>query len=245
MRFLVTGLNGTVAPVLAVRLRRDHHDVAGWDRARVSPDDREACSAYIAKQQPDWVIHLAMGSPDWAAEMAATCLGRGIRFLFTSTVSVFDGSRSGPFARDQEPDARDEYGRYKAECERRIRHANPDAIIARLGWQIGDAPGNNNMVDYLDRTHREKGGVEVSSGWIPSAAYLGDAVEALYALCCDCPAGLYQLEGNPGWTFFQIATELNKRHGNAWNIVRKEEPRRDGRMDEDRVTMGKLDARFR
>ena len=35
MKFLVTGMNGTVSPVLAARLRRDGHAIVAWDRAAV------------------------------------------------------------------------------------------------------------------------------------------------------------------------------------------------------------------
>lgn len=244
MRAILTGMNGTVAPALAKLLKSQGHTVIAWDRNATPIERPDQYRSFILDHKPDWFFKIATGSPDWMAGTAEICHQNGIKFLFTGSVSVFDGSKSGPFPITHTPDATDDYGRYKADCERRVRAVNPDAIIARLGWQIGDAPGNNNMVDFLTRAQKEKGMIEASSGWIPSTAYLGDTVDALYKLIREYPAGLYQLEGNPGWSFFQITSALNKLHGNQWNVVKKEEPRRDGRMIDERVPMGKLDKMF-
>lgn len=237
-------MNGTVAPAVARRLQADNHVVNAWDRTAVPVDALAQHEAFIDGVKPDWVFHMAMGSPDWAANMAAICHKRGIRFLFTGSVSVFDGQKSGPFARSHVPDATDDYGRYKAECERKVRDANPDAIIARLGWQIGDAAGSNNMIDFLTKQQKEKGHVEAGNGWIPSCAFLTDTADAIYTLIQKFPGGLYQLEGNPGWHFYKIVSCLNKLHGNLWRVVEKDEPHRDNRMLEDRIIMGTLDKHF-
>lgn len=244
MKAILTGLNGTVAPMLARRLEAAGLEVVGWDRRQVPPDDEARGAAFIDAQRPDWFFHIAMGSPDWAAFMARACHERGIRFLFTGTVSVFDGSKPGPFSPDKAPDATDDYGRYKAECERRIRAANPRCHIARLGWQIGDAPGSNNLVDFLHRTAREKGRVEVSSGVIHSHAFLADTADALYRLMADHAPGLYQLEGNPGLSLFEVATRLHKLHRLPFPIVEVPEPRRDIRMTDGRIAVAPITDRL-
>jgi len=244
MKFIITGMNGTVAPALASHLISKGHRIIAWDRNQVPVDDPEAYEAFIREQHPAWIIHMAMGSPDWAAGMARICKQEGIKFLYTGSVSAFDGGKSGPFPYDHALDATDDYGKYKAECERKVMAANPDAIIARLGWQIGDAPGSNNMIDFFTRTQAEKGKIEASTGWIPSCAFLVDTVEALHELIIKFPAGIYQLEGNPGFNFYQIALGLNTLHGNKWMIVKKDEPARDNRMLEDRIKLAMLDKRI-
>ncbi len=245
MKAILTGMNGTVAPALAKLLESEGHTVVAWDRTKVPIEHKEHYESFIASTKPDWFFKIATGSPDWMAGTAEICHRHGIKFLHTGSVSVFDGGKSGPFAVDHETDATDDYGRYKADCERRVRAANPDAIIARLAWQIGDAPGSNNMIDFLTRQQKEKGQVEASTGWIPSVAFLADTVEALYYLIREGRPATYQLEGNPGWSFFEIVTALNHLHGNPWTVVAKDEPRKDIRMLEDRVPMGKLDARLK
>jgi len=149
MRALVTGMNGTVAPALAEALSRAGHTIIGWDRSVVPTDNPGTVHDFIKENQPDWFFHVATGSPEWAEYVARVCAGLGIRFLYTSSASVFSTAQHGPFSIEVPPKPDDEYGRYKLECEQRIRAINPNALIARLGWQIGPGPGGNQMVDYL------------------------------------------------------------------------------------------------
>lgn len=244
MKAILTGMNGTVAPALAKRLVLEGIEVVAWDRNKVSIDNRQQMEAFILGEKPSWVFHMAMGSPDWAAAIASICRENGIRFLFTGSVSAFDGSKPGPFPLDKEPDATDDYGRYKAECERKVLAANPDAIIARLGWQIGEAPGSNNMVDFLFKAAREKGKIEASRKWIPSCCHLDDTADALYRLMKSYPAGLYHIEGNPGIPFFDIVTRLKKRHNADWTIVETDANPVDIRLVNTKIPVGQLTARL-
>lgn len=241
---LLTGMNGTVAPVTATRLRAAGFDCRAWDRTRVSPDDPDAVRAHVRAVHPDVILHFAMGSPDWAAVLAEESRALGIPFLFTSTVSIFDNRKPGPYAVERPPDAQDDYGRYKAECERRILAVNPSALIARLGWQIGRVAGNNNLLDFLVRTGKQAGRVELSRGLIHSHAFLDDTADALYRLLIDRAQGLYQLEGNPGLSLFQVATRLAKQHRLPFPIVPIDEPRRDARMIDDRIVVAPITRRL-
>lgn len=244
MKVLVTGMNGTVAPVLARHLSAAGHTVVPWNRADVSPDDLSAVRAFVERTAPDWLFHLAMGSPAWAETMAQTCGERGTKFLFTSTVSVYAHTQRGPLTIDVQPEPNDDYGRYKLECEQRVRAANPKSQLARLAWQIGTAPGSNNMIDYLDRTAREKGRIEASTKWYPACAFLEDTAEALTTLMTSKREGLYHLDGNPGLNFFEIATNLNRLRGNPWTIVPAQEPSQDNRMQDRNVVVRSIAQHF-
>jgi dTDP-4-dehydrorhamnose reductase len=238
-------MNGTVAPALARRLEQDGHTIVSWKRAEVSPDDPAAIRDFIVGTKPDGFFHVATGNPKWAEAIAQVCAECGIKLLFTGSVSVFADTQRGPFPIEAVPEPNDDYGRYKLECERRVRAACPEALIARLGWQIGTAPGSNNMIDYLSRKSKEDGRVEASAKWIPSTAFLDDTVDALARLMASYPAGLYQLEGNPdGLSFFEIVTGLNRRHGNPWQIVRTDHPARDSRMQDPNITVSPLTGRL-
>lgn len=242
MKVIVTGMNGTVAPALARRLMLEGAEIVTWDRGRDAPETEAAVREFISRYTPDWVCHVATGAPDWAEWIARTCAGSDVRLLWTGSVSVFGEKHRPPFTTAMEPDATDDYGRYKVECEKRVRAANPDAIVARLGWQIGDAPGSNTMTNYLTNLARENGGkVEASAAWIPSCAKLDDSAGAMAELMSRGKAGLYQLEGNQhGLSLFEIASGLKKKLGTAWEVVRADEPRRDNRMKDEQVRMGQV-----
>lgn len=244
MKAILTGMNGTVAPALARHLGAASVACVAWDRSAVPTEDLRRGGEFIAREAPDVFFQIAMGSPDWIEFTAAQCRERRIRFVYTSTVSVFDGGKPGPFAVDHPTDAPDDYGRYKADCERRIRSVNPDALIVRIGWQIGRAPGSNNMVDFLCRAQAEKGGIDASTGWIPSCAFLEDTAEGLHRLATSFSPGTYQLEGNPGWSFHAVVQGLNHLLGMQWAVRSIDEPRKDIRMLDDRIAIGKLDARL-
>lgn len=244
MKAILTGMNGTVAPVVARRLWESGHTVVAWDRSEVSIEDPRACRAFLEEIAPDRFFHIATGSPVWAETVARLCAEMGVRFLFTSSVSVFSDRRQGPHGVDVEPDATDDYGRYKIECERGVRAANPEAVVARLAWQIGDARGSNNMLDHLWRMAEREGRVAASPRFHPSCAFLDDTAETLCALIERAEPDTYHLEGNPGLSFYEIASGLNRLHDAGWEVVESDAPVLDNRMADPRVAVAPITARL-
>ncbi|MFM9959531.1 MAG: sugar nucleotide-binding protein [Phycisphaerales bacterium] len=247
MRYLLTGMNGTVAPALARMLRARGDEVIAWDRAAYPTDTEAAVMGFIGQTRPDWVCHIATGAPAWAQWIARACAAGGPKLLWTSTVSIYADATPAPLGVEAPALASDDYGKYKAETERLVREACPGALVPRLGWQIGSQPGSNTMTDFLFRTAKEKDGViEASAAWIPSTAWLDDTADAMLRLMDTGATGPYQLEGNAaGMTFFDLATAIARRFNAAWRIVRTETPRMDRRMHDPRVTMGQVRERLK
>jgi len=244
MRAIVTGLNGTVAPVVSELLGRNGHTVVGWQRSAVPTDDETAILKFLEAYNPDWFFHIATGSPAWAELIAKCCAQKKIKLLYTSSVSVFAASQTGPFSITAVPRPEDDYGRYKLHCEELIKQHKPDAIITRLGWQIGDSPGSNNMIDYIHKQVKEKGQIEASSNWFPACAFLEDTADALYRLMTKYPGGLYQLDGNPGLSFYEIVNHLNNLHGGVWRVVSADVPVINNRMMENCISLDSITNRF-
>ena len=243
MKALVTGMNGTVAPALAQALAKAGYAIVPWDRSVHPVDNPEAVRVFIRCEKPDLFCHAAMGGPDWAEWAARTCAEDRVPFLYTSSVSVYAAAQSGPFAIRDIPLPDDDYGRYKLECERRVRAAHPAAHIARLGWQIGSAPGGNQMVDYLDRAFKEKGQIDASTRWFPGCSFLPDTAESLVKTL-KLPPGLYHLDGNPGLNFFEIASGLNRLLGNPWKVVSVAGLVQNHRMLDPRVPVASIARHF-
>lgn len=244
MNVLITGMNGTVAPVFAARLQEAGRHVLAWDRSRVPVDRWEAVRDFVIETDPAWCVHMAMGSPDWAEMLARVCAERQIQFLFTSSVSVFSNSQQGPFSIGTPPKPQDDYGRYKLECEQRVRAANAKANIVRLGWQIGASAGSNNMIDFLERTHRADGRIEVGRSWFPACSFLQDTAISLDRMMRNAAGELYHLDGNPGLSLYEIATRLNAIHGSPWRVVAAEEPVWNTRMLDPRMETPSITARL-
>jgi dTDP-4-dehydrorhamnose reductase len=228
-KILLTGMNGTVAPVLAEELRRRGDEVVAWDRGAVSPEDRGAIESFIRETKPSALVHCAMGSSQWAEDMSRVCAEEGSTFLYVSSASVYGTQQYGPFTVDDVPQPSDDYGRYKLECEQRVRAANADARIVRIGWQIALRRGGNQMTEYLAQRQAEDGHIAASTEWFPACSFLDDTARTL-ADVIGLPPGLYLLDGNPGWSFRDIAAALNTVLGTKWDVRSTQEFRWNNRM---------------
>lgn len=256
MKALITGARGTVGAALGRRLAAEGHAVVGWDRAAVPVDGYHVMESFVRGEAPDVLYHLAIASRpsgrpneswqvnvEWSSELAWITRVLGVRMVFASTVMVFSDRAPGPFTRDSAPDAAEGYGHEKRRAEERVRAQNPDAVIARLGWQIGEAPGSNNMLDFLASKTRELGHVPASTRWYPATSFLEDTADALVRLA-SMPPDLYLLDSNERWTFHEIAAALSRRHGHAWPIRPTDDFIFDQRMQDPRPGMPSLQARL-
>jgi dTDP-4-dehydrorhamnose reductase len=253
----VTGAGGTVGRALLARLERGGHRAAGWPRERVPIDDYHAMEAFVRAEAPDVLYHLAIASRptgrpgeswlvnyEWSSELAWVARVVGVKFVFASTAMVFTNDARGPFRPDDEPDAREGYGGEKRAAEGRVRHQNPAATIVRLGWQIGEAPGSNNMLDFFETKARELGHVPASTRWLPATSFLSDTADALGRLAAE-PPGLYHLDANgEGHSFYDIASALSRARGDAWVIEPNEDFVYDQRLLDGRVPVTPLAERL-
>lgn len=252
MKAIITGMNGAVGTALRAQLLAEGHEVIGWERTAVPPTNLPAAASFLQTTQPDVLFHLAIASQAtglaneawqidvaWPTQLAQLCYEQNIRFVFTSSVMVFTDDAIGPFTLESVPDAREGYGHDKLVAEQQVRAANPAAIIARLGWQIGDAPGSNNMIDFL----ANQDVVRASEKWFPACSFLADTAVALQTLAHATP-DLYLLDSNNRWTFYEIATALNDLHGNPWRVEKTADFIYDQRMRDPRINMPPLDKRL-
>lgn len=180
MKAIVTGSRGTVGSALVRHLRSQGDQVIAWDRDVVPIDRYQPMEDFVRREKPDVLFHLAIasrstGTPNeswlvnykWTSELAWITRQLGIRFIFTSSVMVFSDNAKGPFAIDSVPDAAEGYGYEKRMAEQRVFQQNPDAVVARLGWQIGDAAGSNNMIDFFEKQTTTHGAIQASRKWYP------------------------------------------------------------------------------
>ncbi|ERJ12226.1 sugar nucleotide-binding protein [Haloplasma contractile] len=243
MKAIITGMNGTVAPVVASYFEKHDVEIIPWDRSVVPTDNEQAMYEFITRVKPDFLLHIGMGSPEMTEFVARICFQNNITFLFTSTVSVFSESGSGPYTVESEPNAEDDYGLYKRKCERLIKEVNKDAYIVRIGWQIGDQAGSNNMVDFLVNLVKEKGYIEASNKWYPSCSHLIDTAKTIYDILNTKDSGLYLVNSNQNRTFYDIVNGLNNSERN-WNVKKGSNPSRDDRMFDDRIQIQSIATRL-
>lgn len=210
MKWLITGLGGTLAPVLARAAQAHGTQVLRWDRSVVPPDDAANARAWLEREQPDAIAHLAVGSLDWARTLATYAAEHRIAMLFTSSAMVFHHQPDGPHRIDDARNALDPYGRYKGACEEAILDVCPQACVARIGWQIDPQQPGNNMLMALDTWQTQRGHVAASQAWRPACSFMEDTALALTGLLRERASGLVQIDSNAdeGHDFCSIVQAL-------------------------------------
>lgn len=246
MKAIITGLNGTLAPVLATTLKQHDFEVVAWNREDVPTDNEAAMVEFLEQVTPDWICHLGMGDPNWAQFLGSYCQEQQIGFLFTSTAMVFHHEPDGPHYATDKMTAQDDYGRYKIHCENAINAVCPHAIIARIGWQIGSGRGGNNMIETLYRMVEKDGKIGASTRWIPATSYMTDTCEVLWQLMKYQQYGTYHIDSNTqeALTFFEIVTRLKARLGTDWVVEPNENYIHDQRLLDDRISVPSLSERL-
>jgi dTDP-4-dehydrorhamnose reductase len=254
MKAIVTGAHGTVGSALTRHLKQLGHQIVAWDRNVVPISRYQPMEDFVRQEKPDVLFHLAIASRstglpneswlvnyEWASELAWITRQLGVRFVFTSSVMVFSDNAKGPFTPDSQPDAATGYGNEKRQAESRVLSQNPNAIIARIGWQIGDAPGSNNMIDFFEKQIAQNGCIKASRQWYPACSFVTDTATVLVELATASP-GLYLVNSNTRWSFYEIASALNEQHGRRWKIVADDSFVFDQRMLDSRVPIRPLSA---
>lgn len=228
MKILITGLNGTLAPRLAEAARAAGHEVIAWDRKAVDIENEALSAAWLSAQSVDAIAHLGMAPPRFAGWLASRCPN----FLFTSTVMVFDHEPDGPHDVADTRNAKDDYGRYKAECEDAVLLANERPVIARIGWQIDETRPGNNMLLTLDEWQKRDGVVAASHAWTPACSFMADTAAALLALIERPLPGVHHLDSNAddAWRFDEVARALARMFGRDWQVEANEDYRHDQRL---------------
>jgi dTDP-4-dehydrorhamnose reductase len=255
-RVLVTGARGTLGTPLCERLEADGAEIVRWNRDEVDPLDLEASCAFVRRLRPDRIVHLAIASRpsgaedesaringQWPTELARTAWSIGAGFLLTSTAMVFSNDAVGPFTLAHAPDAPAGYGHEKRQAERAVMEAHPGAVVVRLGWQIGDGHDGNQMRAHLHREVAEHGRVRASTRWLPACSWLPDTITALLELGTR-EGGLYMLDANERWSFFEIACALRDDAGEPWEIVPTTDFVYDQRLLDPRMRVPSLAARL-
>jgi dTDP-4-dehydrorhamnose reductase len=225
----LTGITGTVAPVLAQTLQ--HHGLRIEGRhVRVNRDeDIQSSLEDVASTQAQIIIHLALGPIAWAKALASYAYNHHLTFVYVSTASVYDDQGSGPYTVDSPVHAKQGYGLYKYQCEEAVKEVNPLAYIVRIGWQIDpqQSPVTNNMFRFFADQIKQQGNIRVSSKFYPSCSFLTDTTEAMYQMIQRHPPGLYFINGNHRLSLYDIAIKLNHQFRLSWTIEATEDFKRN------------------
>jgi dTDP-4-dehydrorhamnose reductase len=143
VRVHVTGATGFLGSEL-VRLAPES------TTERVEVRDAAAVGDLFRRLEPDVVIHTAYRQDgdgareivvDGSENVARAATAVGARLVHLSTDVIFDGRKGVPYIEADEASPCTDYGRAKAEAERRVVGASPDALLVRTSLIVG-GPGH-------------------------------------------------------------------------------------------------------
>lgn len=157
-RFFVLGAEGQLGRAFVKRLSSDrlmflapsesHGNICETKEICSQIDSNQStvvinCAAYNAvdeaESKPELVFEINAKA---VARLAKYCSQKNITFVHYSSDYVFDGTRTAPYTEEDQPNPLSCYGRSKWEGERLVLAENPNALIFRLSWVIGEGERN-------------------------------------------------------------------------------------------------------
>jgi dTDP-4-dehydrorhamnose reductase len=190
----VTGATGYLGSEL-VRLRPDA------STERVDVRDPAALRGLFERVRPGVVIHTAyrQDGPDAHAinvegsqHVAEAAAELGARLVHLSTDVVFDGRKGSAYVEPDEPSPVTEYGRTKAEAERRVADAHPAALIVRTSLIYGGVQPSKHELAASDPS------TAFFTNEIRCPVQVGDLAAALLELAALDLAGPLHVAGPDG-----------------------------------------------
>jgi dTDP-4-dehydrorhamnose reductase len=217
--YLIVGGGGMLGQDLRAALAG--RDVTALDRSELDITSRAAVEAAVAghdvvlnaagytrvddaeSHEQDAFRVNALGAEIVAHATAAT----GARVVYFSTDYVFDGVASAPYGESQPVDPRGAYGRSKAEGERLVRAAHPDALIVRTAWTYGQH--GSNFVSTMLRLAGERETVDVVDDQRGQPTWTLDlAHRVIEMLDRSVPGGIYHSTNSGSATWFELARNV-------------------------------------
>ena len=219
---LIVGARGTLGSAIARACEtRGLHAIA-LGREECDITDSAAALDALSNLRP-WAVINAAGyvrvdeaegeaweclrlNADGPAALAAACATAGARLVTFSTDLVFDGAVSRPYVEADRPNPLNVYGMSKAEGERRVADALPDALIVRTSALFGPVDSWNFLTLAL-RTISEGRPFQAAADCVVSPTYVPDLADAVLDLLIDGEPGLWHLanKGAMSWAEFARA----------------------------------------
>jgi dTDP-4-dehydrorhamnose reductase len=191
----------------------DIRDAAAVEAAAEGAEVVINAAAYTRVDDAETHEEEALAINGAGAENAARAAAAvGARFVQLSTDYVFDGVADEPYREDAPPNPVGAYGRTKADGERRVLAAHPDAHIVRTAWLYGHNGSSFPRTMLTLASQRDT--VSVVTDQVGQPTWTLDVARLINALIeSNAPGGIYHATNGDSATWFVFAQELFRRAG--------------------------------
>ena len=153
-----------------------------------------------------------------AAHVAEVCQAAGVPLVTYSSDLVFDGNRDRPYTEADPPRPLNVYGASKAEGERRVLEAMPDALVVRTSAFFGPWDAHNFVVRTLHALQRGEP-YRAAADVVVSPTYVPDLVDATLDLLIDQEGGIWHLTNEGAVTWFEFARAAARACGAPSDLI--------------------------
>jgi len=229
MKILISGGKGQVGSELTAEAIKRAYTVFSYGSKELDIGNIEQLNGMVNKIKPDVIINAAAYTAVDKAEteqdlayavnslgsenLAKICKQYDIPLLHISTDYVYNGEKQTAYTEDDQADPIGVYGASKLEGDKKIAAIWHKYIILRVSWVFGEQ-GNNFVKTMLRlaQTRDELSIVNDQSGAPTSARAIShtllDILQSKQFNQPSCPWGVYNLQSDPGVSWYEFAQEI-------------------------------------
>jgi dTDP-4-dehydrorhamnose reductase len=226
-KLLITGANGTLGKALSRIAAVRGLDHVLLNRSELDIADPSSVRDALRRHQP-WAVVNAAGyvrvadaererdlcwreNVTGAAVLAEACAASELQLVSVSSDLVFSGSGSAIWTERDAVQPRGAYGESKAEAERRILNAHPQALVIRTSAFFG--PWDRYNFVYKTLEELAAGRSVTLSRNIVSPTYVPDLAHAMFDLLIDGEEGIWHLANRGSLSWYELGRMVAQRGG--------------------------------
>ncbi len=232
MKILVTGAAGQLGKALRMELE-GRHEVLWTDLEDFDVRDLAAVRAFLGKERPEAVLHLAAITqvdacetrPETAFEvnalgaryMALAAREVDAEMLLVSTDYVFNGRTRRPYQEYDNPEPLNVYGTSKLHGERAVAALVPKHYIVRTSGLFGS--GGVNFVETILGIRGRGGRLRVVTDQVCRPTYAGHLAESLSRIVGSGNHGIFHVASAGETSWFEFARAVLEAAGEDPAVV--------------------------
>jgi dTDP-4-dehydrorhamnose reductase len=217
---LITGATGTLGSAFArICEKRNlaHHVLTRQEMDITDPASVEAAiqrfkpwaiinaGGYVRVDEAETDVEGCMnGNTHGPTVLALACIRHALRFMTFSSDLVFDGAKDTPYVESDPVAPLGVYGRSKAESERRVLEADPQALVIRTSSFFGPWDKHNFVTQALAALKAGQP-FTASNDLVVTPTYVPDLVNVSLDLLIDRERGVWHLSNGEAVTWAELA----------------------------------------